>query len=72
MGAPILASVDSASWLITYSATTSAFATYSAGLLQMLGLRAFKNGARLAAEVTLGFVWLPSIFWALPILLSLQ
>ena len=65
-----LASVDSASWLITYSATTSAFATLFGWLVAMLGLRAFKTGARLAAEVTLGFVWFTIYLLALPILLS--
>jgi hypothetical protein len=65
-----LASVESATWLITYTATTSAIAVILAWLVPMLGLRAFKSGPRRAAEITLGYAWFTVYLLALPILLS--
>ena len=65
-----LASVESATRLITYTATTTVIATILAWLIPMIGLHGFTAGSRHAAEVSLGCVWFTVYMVALPILLS--
>ena len=65
-----LASVESATRLITYTATTTVIATILAWLIPMIGLHGFTTGSRHAAEVSLGCVWFTVYMVALPILLS--
>ncbi|HEY5270318.1 MAG TPA: alkaline phosphatase family protein, partial [Anaerolineales bacterium] len=65
-----LASVESTTWLITYSATTAAVAVILGWLVPMFGLSAFKAGPRKAAETALGTIWFCIYLLALPILLS--
>jgi hypothetical protein len=65
-----LASIEGATWLIIYSATTAAVAVFLALFVPMFGLYAFKAGARKAAETTLGYLWFTLYLLALPILLS--
>jgi hypothetical protein len=65
-----LASVEGATWLITYGATTASVAAILGWLIPMFGLKAFKAGPRRAAEVTLGYVWFTLYLLAVPILLS--
>jgi len=65
-----LSSLESQTWLITYSAVTSALALAVAWLVSMLGLRAFRLGPREAARQALGFVWFTLYVLAIPILLS--
>jgi len=65
-----LASVEGATWLIIYGATTAAVAVILGWLVPMFGLRAFKAGPRKAAETALGYIWFTIYLLALPILLS--
>ncbi len=65
-----LSSLESQTWLITYSAVTSALALTVAWLVSMFGLRAFRLGSREAAGQALGFVWFTLYVLAIPILLS--
>jgi hypothetical protein len=65
-----LSSVDSQTWLITYTAVTAAIALIIGWLVSMLRLRAFQAGSRQAAETTLGFVFFTIYLLALPILVS--
>ncbi|MBE3120186.1 MAG: hypothetical protein IMZ50_15715, partial [Candidatus Atribacteria bacterium] len=65
-----LASIEGATWLIIYSATTAAVAVILGWLVPMFGLRAFKAGPRKAAETALGYIWFTIYLLALPILLS--
>ena len=65
-----LASIEGATWLITYSATTAAVAVVLGWLVPMFGQRAFKAGPRKAAETTLGYIWFTIYLLALPVLLS--
>jgi hypothetical protein len=65
-----LASVESTTWLITYSATTAAVAVILGWLVSMFGLSAFKAGPRKAAEIALGTIWFCIYLLALPILLN--
>ena len=65
-----LASIEGATWLITYSATTAAVAVILGWLVPMFGLRAFKAGPRKATETALGYIWFTIYLLALPILLS--
>ena len=65
-----LSSVKNASWLITYTATTTVIASFLAWLIPMIGLRGFTSGPRHAAEISLGYVWFAVYLMALPILLS--
>jgi hypothetical protein len=65
-----MASVDSASGLITYSAITATVAILVGWLLPMFGLHAFSSGAKKAINTTLGYMWVTIYLLALPILLS--
>jgi len=65
-----LSSVDSAGWLITYTAITAVISVILAWFIPMIGLRAFNSGLRRAAEVSLEYVWFTLYLLALPILLS--
>jgi len=65
-----LASIEGATWLIIYSATTAAVAVFLAWLVPMFGLSAFKAGPRKAAEIALGYIWFTIYLLSLPILLS--
>ncbi len=65
-----LSSVDSQTWLITYTAMTGFIALVIGWLISMLGLRSFQAGSRKAAETTLGFVFITIYFLAMPILVS--
>jgi hypothetical protein len=65
-----LASVEGATWLIIYGATTAAVAVILGLLVPIFGLRAFKAGPRKAAETALGYIWFTLYLLVLPILLS--
>ena len=65
-----LASIEGATWLILYSATTAAVAVILAWLVPIFGLRAFKAGPRKAAGIALGSIWFTLYLLSLPILLS--
>ena len=65
-----LSSVDSQTWLITYTAATAFIALIVGWLVSMLRLRAFQAGLRKAAETSLGFVFFTIYLLALPILVS--
>lgn len=65
-----LASVEGATWLIVYGATTAAVAVILGWLVPMFGLRVFKSGPRISSETTLGYIWFTIYLLALPILLS--
>ena len=65
-----LSSVDSQTWLITYTAVTVFFALVIGWLVAMLRLRAFQAGSRQAAETTLGYVFITIYLLFLPILIS--
>ncbi len=65
-----LASVEGATWLIVYGATTAAVAAIVGWLVPMFGLRAFKAGPRKASGTALGYIWFTIYLLALPILLS--
>lgn len=65
-----LASVESATWLIKYSSTTAAVAAFLGWFFPMLGLHAFKSGARKAADTALGYVWITIYLLAFPILIN--
>lgn len=65
-----LSSVDSQSWLITYTAITALISLIIGWLVSMLQLHAFQAGSRHAAETTLGFVFFIIYLLALPILVG--
>ena len=65
-----LSSLESQTWLITYSAATSALALAVGWLVSMLGLRAFRLSPRGTAGQALGFVCFTLYVLAIPILLS--
>jgi hypothetical protein len=65
-----IASVNGASWLILYSASTAAIAVIIGWLVPMFGLRAFTISSQKAATITLGYFWSTLYLLALPILLS--
>jgi hypothetical protein len=65
-----LSSVESQTWLITYTAVTSSIALFIGWLVSMLRLHAFQAGPRQAAETSLGFVFFTIYLLALPILVS--
>ena len=65
-----LSSVDSQTWLITYTAITALIALIIGWLVSMLRLHAFQAGFRKAAETTLGLVFFIIYLLALPILVS--
>ena len=65
-----LSSIDGATWLIVYSATTAAVAAILGWFVPMFGLHAFNAGPRKAAEIALGYIWFTIYLLALPILLS--
>jgi hypothetical protein len=65
-----LSSVQSQTWLITYTATTTAIAICIGWLVSMLLLHAFQAGSRKAAEISLGFVFFTIYLLALPVLVS--
>lgn len=65
-----LASIEGATWLIIYGATTAAVAVILGWLIPMFGLRAFMAGPRKAAETTTCYIWFSIYFLSLPILLS--
>jgi hypothetical protein len=65
-----LASVEGATWLIIYGATTAAIAVILGLLVPIFGLRAFKAGPCKAAETALGYIWFTLYLLVLPILLS--
>lgn len=65
-----LSSVESQTWLITYTAVTASIALVIGWLVSMLRLHAFEDGPRKAAETSLGFVFFTIYLLALPILVS--
>jgi hypothetical protein len=65
-----LSSVDSQSWLISYTAITASIALLLGWLVAMLRLSAFEAGPRNAAETSLSFVFATLYLLALPILIS--
>ena len=65
-----LSSVDSQTWLITYTAVTAFIALVIGWLASMLSLHAFQAGSRKASEATLGFVFFSIYLLSLPILVS--
>ncbi len=65
-----LSSVESQEWLIPYVGLTTALALIAGWLLAMLLARGFLQGAKQAASLSLGYVWLVLYLLALPILLS--
>jgi hypothetical protein len=65
-----LSSVESQTWLITYTATTASFSLTIAWLVAMLRMRAFEDSSREAAETSLGFVFFTLYLLALPILVN--
>ncbi|MGD0750009.1 MAG: alkaline phosphatase family protein [Anaerolineales bacterium] len=65
-----LSSVDSQTWLITYTAITALIALIIGWLVYMLRLRLFSAGSRKAAKSTLGFLFFTIYLLALPILVS--
>jgi hypothetical protein len=65
-----LASVDGATWLITYGASTAAVSAIIGWLVPMIGLHAFSTGIGKAITTTLGYIWFTIYLLALPILLS--
>ena len=65
-----LASVEGETWLIVYTATTAAIGVILGWFIAMIGLRAFRQGARKAAGVSLGYVWFTIYLLSLPALLS--
>jgi len=65
-----LSSLESQTWLITYSLATSVLALLVGWLVSMLGLQAFRLRPRGAAGQALGFVWFALYVLAIPILLS--
>jgi len=65
-----LSSVESQEWLIPYVGLTAALALLIGWLLAMGLSNAFVKGARQAAGLALGYVWLVLYLLALPILLS--
>jgi hypothetical protein len=65
-----LASVESASWLITYTGSTTLLASLVAWLIPMIGLRGFTNGVRRAVVLSMGAVWFTIYLVGLPVLLS--
>ena len=65
-----LSSVESQTWIITYTATTALIALVIAWLVAMLTLRAFRLGPGGAAKTSLGFVFITIYLLALPVLVS--
>ena len=65
-----LSSVESQTWIITYTATTALIALVIAWLVAMLTLRAFRLGPGGAAKTSLGFVFTIIYLLALPVLVS--
>jgi hypothetical protein len=65
-----LASVESATWLITYTAITAAIALIVSWFVPMIGLHTFGAGPRMVAGKTLGYIWCTIYMLSLPILLS--
>jgi len=65
-----LSSVDSQTWLITYTASTAFIALVIGWLVSMLRLHAYQAGPRKAAETSLGFVFFTIYMLALPILVN--
>jgi hypothetical protein len=65
-----LASIEGATWLIIYGATTAAVAVTLGWLIPFFGLSAFKTGPRKAAGTALGYLWFTIYLLALPILFS--
>ena len=65
-----LSSVDSQTWLITYTATTALISLIIGWLVSILRLHALQAGSRKAAETTLGLVFFIIYLLALPILVS--
>lgn len=64
------ASIEGATRLIIYNATTAAVAVFLALFVPIYGLYAFKSGVRKAVETTLGYLWFSLHLLALPFLLS--
>jgi hypothetical protein len=65
-----LSSVESPGWLISYVAITGAIALLAGWLMAMFGRGAFRQGARHAAGISLGYVWFTIYLLALPVLFS--
>jgi len=65
-----LSSVESQTWIITYTATTALIALVIAWLVAMLTLRAFRLGPGKAAGTSLGFVFTTIYLLALPVLVG--
>jgi len=65
-----LSSVDSETWLISYTAITAVIALAIAWLIVMLRLRAFNAGAHYAARTSLQIVFFTLYLLAIPILIS--
>ena len=65
-----LSSVESQTWLITYTATTASISLVIGWLVVMLRLHAFERSSREAAETSLNLVFFTLYLLALPILVS--
>lgn len=65
-----LSSVDSETWLFTYTAVTSAISITVSWLVAMVPLHAFESGPHQASETSLGFVLFTLYLLALPVLVS--
>ncbi len=65
-----LSSVESQEWLIPYVSLTATLALVIGWLLAMLLSRAFVQGARRAANLALGYIWLVLYLLVLPISVS--
>jgi hypothetical protein len=65
-----LASVEGATWLITYTATTAAITGILGWLIPMFTLNALHGSPRKSVETVLAYIWLTIYLLSLPILLS--
>jgi len=65
-----LASVEGATWLITYTASTAAIAGILGWLIPMIALKVIPGNPRKSAETVVTYIWLTIYLLSLPILLS--
>ncbi len=65
-----LASVEGATWLITYTASTAALAGILGWLIPMFALKVIHAGPRKSVETVIAYIWSTIYFLSLPILLS--
>ena len=65
-----LASVEGATWLIAYTASTAAIAGVLGWLVPMTALKVLPGNPRKSAETVVAYIWSTIYFLSLPILLS--